>query len=49
MLIPQELTACYDFVDTGKVDASDAFVKYLDTRVEQANNKLITTRSWIGL
>ena len=38
MLIPHELTACYDFVDTGKVDASDALVKYLDTRVEQANH-----------
>ena len=36
--IPQELMAFYDFVDTGRVDASDAFVKYLDTRVEEANN-----------
>ena len=30
--------AFYDFVDTGRVDASDTFVKYLDTRVEEANN-----------
>ena len=36
--IPQELMAFYDFVDTGRVDASDTFVKYLDTRVEEANN-----------
>ena len=36
--IPEELTAFYEFVDTGKVDEHDAFVRYLDTRVKEANH-----------
>ena len=36
--IPEELAAFYAFVDSGRVDENDMLVKYLDKRVEEANN-----------
>lgn len=36
--IPEELAAFYAFVDSGRVDENDLLVKYLDKRVEEANN-----------
>ena len=36
--IPEELEAFYAFVDSGRVDENDMLVKYLDERVEEANN-----------